>query len=90
MIQTLGVSSTQQDFCSAWQSLHRKRVYVWQFHWPRSSMGLAICATSRRPAKELDARLTRPGRMDRWLQMLGENAMNCCGKNCKSHCQSSL
>lgn len=43
-------------------------------------MGLAICATSRRPAKELDARLTRPGRMDRWLQMLGENAMNCRGK----------
>ena len=43
-------------------------------------MGLAICATSRRPAKELDARLTRPGRMDRWLQMLGENAMNGCGK----------
>lgn len=60
--------------------LHRKQVYVWQFHLPRSSMGLAICATSRRPAKELDARLTRPGRMDRWLQMLGENAMNGCGK----------
>eukprot|EP00434_Breviolum_minutum_P011227 symbB.v1.2.009907.t2/scaffold605.1/size182108/7 len=35
----------------------------------RSSMGLAICATSRRAAKELDARLTRPGRMDRWLQV---------------------
>ena len=43
-------------------------------------MGLAICATSRRPAKELDARLTRPGRMDRWLEMLGD-AMDCCGNN---------
>ena len=43
-------------------------------------MGLAICATSRRPAKELDGRLTRPGRMDRWLEMLGD-AMDCCGNN---------
>lgn len=34
-----------------------------------SRLGLAICATSRRPAEDLDARLTRPGRMDRWLRV---------------------
>ena len=38
-----------------------------------SRLGLAICATSRRPAEALDARLTRPGRMDRWLRWAGLN-----------------
>ncbi|CAK8991825.1 unnamed protein product [Durusdinium trenchii] len=40
---------------------------------PSRTRGLAICASTRRPAVELDGRLTRPGRMDRWLRVSEPN-----------------